>query len=53
MTELTSLAAWKSLEKDHLEVGSLPRRDFFARDAVRFDRYALGLAAPRSDDSNN
>ena len=53
MTELTSLAAWKSLEEHHLEVGSLPMRDLFARDPERFDRFSLRLEDILFDYSKN
>ena len=53
MNDLTSLAAWRSLEEHHLEVGSLPMRDLFASDPERFERFSLGLEDILFDYSKN
>ncbi|MGW8221340.1 MAG: glucose-6-phosphate isomerase [Syntrophobacteria bacterium] len=53
MTKLTSLSAWKSLERHHQEVHSILMRDLFARDPERFDRFSLRLGDILFDYSKN
>lgn len=53
MTELTSLSAWKALEKHHQEVDSLLMRDLFASDPERFDQFSLRLGDILFDYSKN